>query len=258
MSNFHRIQWIDTEIKKNRYPNSRTISEEFEISTRQALRDIEYLKCSLNAPIQYNHKYKGYFYTEEAYRIPSEMLSVTDSRLLDKVIRSYTGEELAGINKLRSIFTYDALSRTEEEIVQKLNYVIEQAIKVELEVNGLYIPGKVFPLKMEFKNWSNYLTYTIENTTITETIKISDITGIKLIDEAFNKFNPGIYKKIYNSPYEATIVFEDETSVMEFIDSSKFINYLITQDRVFKIVKPRWLKEKMIKKLEHIYKNNLP
>lgn len=47
MSNLHRILWIDQEIRRGGYPNSRTIAEQFEISPRQAARDIEYLRYSL-------------------------------------------------------------------------------------------------------------------------------------------------------------------------------------------------------------------
>ena len=42
VSNLHRIQWVDAMIRAERYPNCRTIAAKFEISPRQAARDIEY------------------------------------------------------------------------------------------------------------------------------------------------------------------------------------------------------------------------
>lgn len=47
MSNFHRLARIDAHIREGRYPNSRTIAEQFEISLRQAQRDVEYLRYSI-------------------------------------------------------------------------------------------------------------------------------------------------------------------------------------------------------------------
>jgi predicted DNA-binding transcriptional regulator YafY len=61
VASLHRLQWIDECIRHNKYPNITQIVERFEISRRQALRDVEYLRDSLGAPIKYNAKYQGYF-----------------------------------------------------------------------------------------------------------------------------------------------------------------------------------------------------
>lgn len=60
MSNLHRIQWIDKQLRAKGYPYARTIAERLEISTRQAARDIEYMRYSLGAPIEYCPSMKGY------------------------------------------------------------------------------------------------------------------------------------------------------------------------------------------------------
>ena len=52
MSNLHRIQWIDAQIRAERFPNCSTIARKFEITRRQASRDIEYLRYSLGAPVE--------------------------------------------------------------------------------------------------------------------------------------------------------------------------------------------------------------
>lgn len=50
MSNMHRIHWFDEQIRSGRFPNSSWLAREFEISRRQAQRDIEYMAISLRAP----------------------------------------------------------------------------------------------------------------------------------------------------------------------------------------------------------------
>ena len=47
MAALHRIQWLDSEIRAETYPNARRLAERFEISHRQAQRDFEYLRDSL-------------------------------------------------------------------------------------------------------------------------------------------------------------------------------------------------------------------
>lgn len=61
MSSLHRIQWIDEQIRRERYPNCSDIAERFEITRRQASRDIEYLRYSLDAPVEYDATHRCVF-----------------------------------------------------------------------------------------------------------------------------------------------------------------------------------------------------
>lgn len=65
MSANERIQWIHKKITANCYPNASHLSEQFDISHRQAQRDVEFLKKELGAPLKYNTAKKGYFYSED-------------------------------------------------------------------------------------------------------------------------------------------------------------------------------------------------
>ncbi|CAG7625157.1 helix-turn-helix transcriptional regulator [Paenibacillus allorhizosphaerae] len=75
MSNLHRILWIDGQIRSLRYPNVKAIAERFEISIRQASRDLSYLRDTLGAPLQYSHKHQGYRYDQPTYALPSVFLT---------------------------------------------------------------------------------------------------------------------------------------------------------------------------------------
>jgi predicted DNA-binding transcriptional regulator YafY len=90
----HRILWFDERIRAKQYPNAKDLAERFEISVRQAGRDIEYMQSSLRAPMTYNAKRRGYEYENEAYILPSVFLTETDVRILNFLIYKY--EEAAG------------------------------------------------------------------------------------------------------------------------------------------------------------------
>ena len=82
MSNLHRIQWINRQIRAERYPNCTNISKEFCISSRQALRDIEYLRYSLNAEVEFSYKHNGYYYPDDSFFLPSIFLSSKEEQAL--------------------------------------------------------------------------------------------------------------------------------------------------------------------------------
>jgi len=70
-----RILRIAEEIRAGNYPNARTLSEKLEFSQRTILRDIDYLRDTHNAPIEYDHTKQGYYYTDSTFFIRSVLLS---------------------------------------------------------------------------------------------------------------------------------------------------------------------------------------
>lgn len=120
MSNMHRILWFDEQIRASRYPNARSLSERFEISVRQAGRDIEYMQNSLLAPMSYNAKERGYEYSNQAYILPSVFLSETDLRILSFLIYKY--EEAA-----RSIGYVEGLDRVVQTLKRFVPYQPENS-----------------------------------------------------------------------------------------------------------------------------------
>lgn len=91
MASLHRLQWIDERIRRQQYPNIKQIVERFEISRRQALRDIEYMRDSLGAPIEFHSHKKGYFYTDDAFRVPTQLITEDQRELLACLSSHYKG-----------------------------------------------------------------------------------------------------------------------------------------------------------------------
>src|SRR5687768_4677705 len=89
VSNAHRIAWIDAQIRAHRHPNVPSIAERFEISRRQAARDIEYLRYTMSAPIAYSAKHNGYAYTDVTYALPAVVVSAVERGALTFLAQRY-------------------------------------------------------------------------------------------------------------------------------------------------------------------------
>ena len=63
MSANTRIQWLHKKMTMKSFPNAQRLAERFGISHRQAQRDLDYLRRELGAPIEYDAKKKGFYYT---------------------------------------------------------------------------------------------------------------------------------------------------------------------------------------------------
>lgn len=89
ISAYHRIVWFHNRVMDKQYPNARALSEFFEISARQAQRDIEYLRDSMNAPLVYCAKKRGYAYHQE-YSLPHYFLSEIEKGILHAMADDYS------------------------------------------------------------------------------------------------------------------------------------------------------------------------
>lgn len=68
---FERYIWFHSKLKAGRYPKLADLAEKFEISGRQAARDIDFMKNFFSAPIEYARERNGYYYTEEGFALPN-------------------------------------------------------------------------------------------------------------------------------------------------------------------------------------------
>ncbi|KAB2888798.1 MAG: YafY family transcriptional regulator [Desulfobulbaceae bacterium] len=84
---YERYVWVHGHIKACRFPNSRHLCDEFEVSDRTARRDIEFMRLNLRAPLAYDYCRKGYFYTDAAYELPPHWISETNVLSLALAVR---------------------------------------------------------------------------------------------------------------------------------------------------------------------------
>ena len=125
-----RLVFIDQKIregmKSGALANCRSMAQEYEVSTKSILRDIDYLIHQRGAPIEYDPSRKGYFYTEADYALPS--LSLTESDLFaiciaEQALRQYKDTPLYG--RLKKIF-----SKIEEALPQKASILTSSSFPV--------------------------------------------------------------------------------------------------------------------------------
>jgi len=67
---YERYYWFHGQLKTGRLPNARKLAERFEVSVKQAQRDIEFMRDRLAAPLAYDAEKKGYFLEDPAYELP--------------------------------------------------------------------------------------------------------------------------------------------------------------------------------------------
>lgn len=70
MSLLERVYSLHQDLLQNRYPNASTLVERFEVSLATARRDIAYLRDRLMAPLAFDSRRNGFYYTESNFSLP--------------------------------------------------------------------------------------------------------------------------------------------------------------------------------------------
>lgn len=72
-----RMAYIDRLIREGKYPNCVTVAGEFEVHRKTIQKDIDCMR-DLGAPLEYDAKQHGYYYTEPNYFLPAISLTQSD------------------------------------------------------------------------------------------------------------------------------------------------------------------------------------
>ncbi|HWQ26322.1 MAG TPA: WYL domain-containing protein [Chlorobaculum sp.] len=153
-----RIQYIDQQLRENRFPNCSRVAKYFEVSAKSIQRDIDYMRDLLNAPIGYNQREKGYYYEKPGWvflpssifeRKEAEALVATKmvlsqyqgspyyeevSRALDKV-RQYLPDGSAP-DEFLNIYSFETPSH--QEVDPRIFATVDDAIRNKLKVTLTY------------------------------------------------------------------------------------------------------------------------
>jgi predicted DNA-binding transcriptional regulator YafY len=66
---YERFLWFHKRVKAEKFPNTRTLAERFEITRKTAQRDIEFMRDRLGAPLAYMPAHRGFAYEDNAYEL---------------------------------------------------------------------------------------------------------------------------------------------------------------------------------------------
>lgn len=143
---YERFLWFDDRVRRKKFPNATALAREFEISTKTAQRDIEFMRDRLNCPVLYDKARKGYYYEDETFSLPLMYLSSSElSSLLvaQRLLRDVSGSCLAdditsAVDKITSIIEKhtakpDALNEVMSFHLMKYSPVPEETFRIVLE-----------------------------------------------------------------------------------------------------------------------------
>jgi len=295
LANIHRIQWIDAQIRAGKYPNSNDIEKEFEISKRQVARDIEYMRYSLNAPIVYSRQNNGFGYNDNSFILPAFYLTEEEKSGLSYLSQRYaslnnkTAAVLSNLfSKLSSIkdsaiensndkIKVANISEIEIEVFNQLKKSISGRKKVKIEYINANMEKSsriIHPYNLHIKNGNSFLDGYCELRKENRVFRLDRITVCKELEENFvvddknrlDDYNFRTGKK----PFRSVIFFEkipnreeylefnikNGLCTVEFFNSEKLLNSLLSTGVKFRIISPNWLKTKLKDHLKDLLNYN--
>ena len=99
MSLLERVYSFHQDLLANQYPNATTLVDRFEVSLATARRDIAYLRDRLMAPLAFDSRHNGFYYTRDDFTLPfTESPKVT---LLLGILNRFAHE--AGLRELPEV-----------------------------------------------------------------------------------------------------------------------------------------------------------
>lgn len=105
LSRWKRILHIDARLRDGSWPPATKLARECGVSTKSIYRDLDALRCELDAPIVYDATRKGFSYSDPGFAIPAAALSERDLFALmvaENAVAQYEGTPLS--TELRNAF----------------------------------------------------------------------------------------------------------------------------------------------------------
>lgn len=91
---YERLLWFDGQVRERGCLSLSEYCGHFEITIRTAYRDTDFLKYNLDAPLKYDPKRRGWYYTNPSFRLPA--VTLTEGELValflaEKALRAQAG-----------------------------------------------------------------------------------------------------------------------------------------------------------------------
>lgn len=291
MSNVHRIMWLDQEIRQNKYPNCRKLAEHFEISLRQANRDLEYLRSTLNAPISYVAVKRGFIYDDMTFLLPNLLITDREKEVLSFLAYKYNNFD-GNENSQRIANLFRSLSNSENSdhihpvfsikddkilLFHKLNLCINNSNKIDVSYivpGGELVKLTLHPYTLYGKSDNDYLIAYCEEYEDFAIFRLDRFKGWSESVNTFiknNSYKPDKYiGHMRKKPFRAVLhINESEIKInnlgdkltrleeglyeVDFYDVDQLIRDLIISNQWNEIKSPGWLKDKLKNYCKKIY-----
>jgi len=138
---FERHVDIDRRIRAGEYPSVPSLATEWEVDERTIKRDVEFMKDRISAPIEYDRKRRGYFYTEQTWSFPA--ISMREGELTALLLARHALEQYRDLplGKMLNHFFEQVLGTasghvgtTPDRILNGFSFVPPPSVSVSFEV----------------------------------------------------------------------------------------------------------------------------
>jgi predicted DNA-binding transcriptional regulator YafY len=123
---YERFIWFDSQVKAKKYPNTTSLASQFEISTKTAQRDIDFMRDRLYCPLEYDLSQKGYYYDDETFTLP--MVYLTSAELSSLLIARKILQDISGGN----------LGDEISSILQKITNVLNRHMSTGDQIDDVF------------------------------------------------------------------------------------------------------------------------
>lgn len=289
MGNAHRLAWIDSQIRSGAYPNATTVAARFEISRRQAGRDIEYLRYSMGAPIEYSASHNGYHYTDQAFTLPSLIVSDPERSALAFLAESYSSIEGEAAERVAAVLrrlTTQAVTAAGEpapilavpSAAVDASTVLRRAMETHRKVvtryrntDGAVVGRTIWPYAVVARSGAlNCIGY-CEELGLTHNFALFRFERVELTTEEFEvpaHVRPSHWSRPTAPPHpfaalvqledpadaerieDAVLLNDDGLVRIEFLDSRSMLSVLLSCPSNFEVISPAWLRTRVATRLE--------
>jgi predicted DNA-binding transcriptional regulator YafY len=165
-----RLLDLDRRLRNEEYPNCTSFAEQWEISTKTAQRDIDFLRDRMGAPIDYDALRRGYFYTEPTFMLPAVQMNegelaalLMGTRALEQFKGTPMAEKLAAVFDKLSALLPDNITVRPEELFTRFSFTAPPAMPVSSTVWKNVVRGLETQqmLEISYRNWRGEMTYRV-------------------------------------------------------------------------------------------------
>lgn len=293
MSNFHRLIWIDAQLRAGRFPNATQIAKAFEISRRQAARDLEYLRYSLGAPITFCSQQNGYEYSDRGFALPAVFVSDAERTALleasseqaatadvqQRVVSRFLAQlSQPGMRSELRFAVPPGLRPNAEQTRERLQRAIDQRFVVVLRGSNRadrFSVHRLHPYRFGFTRGflDAYVIGFSETENAVCPFKLLFVEDVELTTRHFQEIHPESSDVLrFRRPHVAEVEVartalpealravarftSDERCSLEFHGAEELLGALLQQPAPFRILRPRWLIERLRTRLQRILAQN--
>lgn len=204
MSRVSRIIWFHDQLNKEQYPSMAELCRNFNISIRQAKRDLHYMRSILGAPVIYSREHKGYKY-ERIFAIP----------LLFSVEKmGYTSKEVSEYN----------------EILNTIKKAMEKKRITRIKAGDII--HYIHPYRLDYK-YKNLLGYSEDEDRIVK-IPLDSIDSVSISNRRFFKSHSMSFEEIGKNISEKKVsaVINGINSELIYYDPIELVCWLLKEEGV--------------------------